>query len=623
MRLSGLRTGESQSVPEEQPPKGKRPFLVEPELVGPACKLPAPSIDRVGRPKRAKGGAAAQYDKAPWWMKAVTYQILVRSFMDSNGDGVGDLDGVRKKLDYLQWLGVDCIWLNPFLTSPLKDDGYDVSDYFSILPQYGNLKSLELLIEEAHKRGMKLLMDVAVNHTSDQHPWFQRAVQAPKGSPYRDWYVWSDTDKKYSDARIIFVDTEKSNWTYQPDAKQYYWHRFFHHQPDLNYDNEDVQKAICDVFGFWIDKGVDGFRLDAIPYLIEREGTNCENLDETHSFVKRLRKYIDDKSPNRPIALLAEANQPREDVIKYFGNGDECHLAYDFNLMPEIYSAFAAGSAKGFAGKSHGLAQVLSDKPELPENCIMPGFLRNHDELTLEMVTEPVKKEMYAAYAQDPRARRNVGIGRRLAPLLGNDPQKLRLAQALLLSLDSPVMYYGDEIGMGDDLEQPDRHPVRTPMQWNAEPNGGFSVAKPDRLAAHVVRTKGFTPKDINVQSQLADQDSLLRYVQNLLAVRRSRPEMALGKMQVMDVGNEDVLAFTRTLGRRRAVCLFNFSNTKQDVYLDTRTIKGNRLKDLLAGGSPLPKPDGVGIIHLELDPLQPMWLGVGQAKLDQARPTG
>jgi maltose alpha-D-glucosyltransferase/alpha-amylase len=580
--------------------------------------VPVIAESQVGRSflkGKKRASAKETYESAPWWMKAVTYQILVRSFADSNGDGVGDLDGVRKKLDYLQWLGVDCIWLNPFLDSPLKDDGYDVSDYFSVLPQYGNIKSLEKLIEEAHARGMKVLMDVAVNHTSDQHPWFQRAVAAPPGSPERNFYVWNDDDSKYPDARIIFVDTEKSNWTYHPEAKQYYWHRFFSHQPDLNFDSEEVQKALCDVFGFWVDKGVDGFRLDAIPYLFERDGTNCENLDETHGFVKRMRRFLEEKSPDRPIALLAEANQPRTDVVKYFGDGDECHLAYDFNLMPEIYQAFAAGTARGFEGKSTGLAKVLGERPALPPNCIMPGFLRNHDELTLEMVTDDVRKEMYAAFAQDPRARRNVGIGRRLAPLLDNDPEKLRLAHALLLSLDSPVMYYGDEIGMGDDLDLPDRHPVRTPMQWDsASPNAGFSTAPSEKLAAPLVRTRGFTAKEINVADQMRDRDSLLNHVQHLLDVRRARPELSMGRLDVIGVGNPDVLGFTRTLGKRKALCLYNFGDEPRKVRLDTRVIGGNHLRSLIkTERHGFERPDDLGVIEMTLAPKEALWLGVSK----------
>ncbi len=624
MRLLRAGQGETSTVghgPTPQPAARTRRRLITPDLPATRTRAhdPVAGPDQVGRAwlqRSKKASAQETIDRAPWWKRAVTYQVLVRSFCDSNGDGIGDLDGVRKKLDYLQWLGVDCIWLNPFLKSPLKDDGYDVSDYFSTLPQYGDLESLQHLIHEAHARGMKVIMDVALNHTSDQHPWFKRAVEAPSGSKERDWYVWSDDDGKYSDARIIFVDTERSNWTWNEQAKQFYWHRFFSHQPDLNFDCEAVQDALCGVFGFWIDKGVDGFRLDAIPYLVERDGTNCENLDETHAFVKRLRAFVEERSPDRKIALLAEANQPRDDVVKYFGKGDECHMAYDFNLMPEIYAAFATGTAKGFEGKSMGLTNVLATKPKIPDDCSMPGFLRNHDELTLEMVTDDVRTEMYAHYAQDPRARRNVGIGRRLAPLLGNDPEKLRLAQTLLLSLDSPVMYYGDEIGMGDNLDLPDRHTVRTPMQWSGTaPNAGFSTAPSEKLAAPLLTAKPFAPADVNVEDQLKDPGSLLHYVQNLLTLRRVRTELALGRLKVVDVKNEDILGFTRTLGDRRALCLFNFSDEPAKVELDTRTLHGNHLRDLINPSRKLPGPNAEGKIELTIPPKTGMWLAVSRRR--------
>jgi maltose alpha-D-glucosyltransferase/alpha-amylase len=423
-------------------------------------------------------------DSTPLWYKdAVFYELYVRAFRDSDGDGHGDLRGVIEKLDYLQDLGVNCIWLMPIFPSPLKDDGYDVADYRGIHPDFGNVEDFRELIAEAHKRSIRVITDLVMNHTSDQHPWFQEARKS-KDSPYRDYYVWSDSDEKYAGARIIFLDTEKSNWAWDEESKQYYWHRFYSEQPDLNYDNPKVQEEMLDAMKFWLDMGIDGFRVDAIPYLFEREGTNCENLPETHAFLKKARKFFDENSND--AVLLSEANQWPEDVREYFGDGDEMHMAFHFPVMPRIFIGLKRETTTA-------IREILARTPEIPEAAQWCTFLRNHDELTLEMVTEAERQWMWKEYAPDPRMRLNLGIRRRLAPLLGNNFAKIVLANSLLFTLPgSPIVYYGDEIGMGDDIWLKDRDGVRTPMQWDRTKNAGFSSA--DKLYAPVVKEDPFGP---------------------------------------------------------------------------------------------------------------------------------
>jgi maltose alpha-D-glucosyltransferase/alpha-amylase len=513
---------------------------------------------------------------APDWFKtAVFYEVLVRSFQDSNGDGVGDLRGLTARLDYLQWLGVDCLWLPPFFASPLRDGGYDVSDYKSVLPEFGTFEDFTDLVTAAHQRGMRVITDMVMNHTSDQHPWFQASRQDPDG-PYGDFYIWADDDRRYPDARIIFVDTETSNWSYDPVRKQYFWHRFFSHQPDLNYDNPAVREAMLDVLRFWLDLGIDGFRLDAVPYLYTREGTSCENLPETHDLLKQVRAVVDEEYPGR--VLLAEANQWPEDVVDYFGDyergGDECHMAFHFPLMPRIFMAVRKESR-------YPVSEILAATPKIPAGCQWAIFLRNHDELTLEMVTDEERDYMYAQYAQDPRMRANVGIRRRLAPLLGNDHNQIELFTALLLSLPgSPVLYYGDEIGMGDNIWLGDRDAVRTPMQWTPDRNAGFSHADPGRLSLPPVMDPVYGYQAINVESQQDSSASLLHRTRRLLAARRRHPAFGLGEFEEIPSSNPAVLAYLRRHTRDDAttstvLCVNNLSRHPQPVELELRAHRG------------------------------------------------
>ena len=428
-----------------------------------------------------------------WYKRAVFYEVLIRGFNDSNGDGTGDIRGLTEKLDYLQWLGVDCIWLLPIYESPLRDGGYDIADFMSILPEFGDLGDFVEMVDEAHKRGIRVIADLVMNHTSDQHPWFQASRSDPEG-PYGDFYVWSDRDDAYQDARIIFVDTETSNWTWDPVRGQYYWHRFFSHQPDLNFENPAVQEAMLEVLRFWLDLGIDGFRLDAVPYLFEEEGTNCENLPRTHEYLRRVRKEVDSKYADR--VLLAEANQWPADVVEYFGNDDECHMAFHFPLMPRIFMAVRRESR-------YPISEILAQTPPIPGNSQWGIFLRNHDELTLEMVTDEERDYMYSEYAKDPRMKANIGIRRRLAPLLDNSRDQMELFTSLLLSLPgSPVLYYGDEIGMGDNIYLGDRDGVRTPMQWSPDRNAGFSKADPQRLYLPLILDPVYGFQALNVEAE-------------------------------------------------------------------------------------------------------------------------
>ncbi len=451
-----------------------------------------------------------------WYMDAVIYQLHVRAFYDSNNDGIGDFCGLTEKLDYLQDLGVTALWLLPFYPSPLRDDGYDIANYLDVHPAYGTLTDFKRFVREAHSRGLQVITEMVLNHTSDQHPWFQRARRAKPGTSARDFYVWSDTPEKYQDARIIFKDFEVSNWSWDPLAKAYYWHRFYSHQPDLNFDNPKVQEAMFDVLDYWLRLGVDGVRLDAVPYLFEREGTNCENLPETHEFLKKLRKHVDERFPGR--MLLAEANQWPEDAIAYFGNGDECHTAFHFPVMPRLFMAIMMEDR-------FPIMDILQQTPPIPENCQWLVFLRNHDELTLEMVTDEERDYMFRVYARDPQARINLGIRRRLAPLLKSNRRTIELMNGLLLALPgTPVIYYGDEIGMGDNIYLGDRHGVRTPMQWSADRNAGFSRANPQSLYSPVIIDSEYLYSAVNVETQQQNPSSLLWWMKRLIALRGAIP---------------------------------------------------------------------------------------------------
>jgi len=496
-----------------------------------------------------------------WFKRAVFYEVLVSAFADSNGDGFGDLPGLTSGLDYLQWLGVDCLWLPPFFASPLRDGGYDISDFRTVREEFGRVDDFKELLDEAHRRGMRVVIDLVMNHTSDAHPWFQQSRHDPDG-PFGDFYVWSDTDDKYEGTRVIFVDTEESNWSWDPVRGQFFWHRFFSHQPDLNYDNPAVQSAMLDVLRFWLDLGIDGFRLDAVPYLFEREGTNNENLAETHDFLKLVRKVVDDEYPDR--ILLAEANQWPADVVDYFGDhgvgGDECHMAFHFPLMPRLFMALRQES-------SRPVSEILAGTPRIPANCQWGIFLRNHDELTLEMVTDDERDYMYAEYAKDRRMKANVGIRRRLAPLLDNDRNQVELLTALLLSLPgSPVLYYGDEIGMGDNIWLDDRDGVRTPMQWTPDRNAGFSKADPGKLTLPVVSDVVYGYQTVNVEAQRAAPMSLLNWTRRMLQVRREHEVFGIGDYTELSVSNAATLAYTRDNGTSSVLCVFNFSPHPQPV---------------------------------------------------------
>jgi len=506
-------------------------------------------------------------DDPLWYKDAVIYQLNLKAFLDSNDDGIGDFQGLTSKLGYIRDLGVNTIWLMPFYPSPLKDDGYDIADYKNVHPQYGTLDDFRTMLREAHRLGLKVMTELVINHTSDQHPWFQAARRAPPGSPERDFYVWSDTDQKYLGTRIIFIDTETSNWTFDPVAKQYYWHRFFSHQPDLNFDNPKVMSAVLEIMRFWLDMGVDGFRLDAIPYLVEREGTNNENLRETHDVIKRLRAAIDANYKNR--FLLAEANQWPEDVREYFGDGDECHMAYHFPLMPRIYMSIAQEDR-------YPISEIMQQTPDIPEACQWAIFLRNHDELTLEMVTSKERDYMYTTYAADVRARINLGIRRRLAPLMENDRERIKLMNSLLLSMPgSPTLYYGDEIGMGDNVFIGDRNGVRTPMQWSPDRNAGFSRADPQRLYLPPIMDPIYGYPSINVEAQSRDPSSLLSWTKRMLAVRKNTKAFGRGTRRFLRPGNRKILAYLREHGEDSILCVANLSRSAQPVEINLPEFKG------------------------------------------------
>jgi len=528
-----------------------------------------------------------------WYKDAVLYQVYVRAFKDSNGDGHGDLRGLQQKLGYLRDLGVDCIWLMPIYPSPLKDDGYDIADFRAVAEPYGTLDDFCSMLESAHGMGMRLIMDLVLNHTSNAHPWFQ-AARRDRNSPFRDYYVWSDTDRKYKDARVIFLDVEASNWTWDELAGQYYWHRFYATQPDLNYDNSRVRDEMLDIARFWLKLGIDGFRVDAVPYLFEREGTDCENLPETHAYLKRLRRLVDEEFPDK--VLLCEANQPPEDVRKYFGDGDEFHMGFHFPVMPRMYMALRKGSVRD-------LRDILDRTPPIPRNCQWCTFLRNHDELTLEMVTPEERAWFWDQYAPEARMRLNLGIRRRLAPLLDNDLRKVRLMYSLLLTLPgSAIIYYGDEIGMGDNIWLPDRNGVRTPMQWSEGATAGFSDGAPETLYSPIILDEAYAPARVNVERQVQDPTSLWHAVRQMLQVRRARRAFGWGTLEWIGRRDDPVAAFLRRTDSEAVVALHNLTDSMQPFELPGSTSG----RDLLTGvlhGSP------AGSLRVELQPYQYLWL--------------
>lgn len=514
-----------------------------------------------------------------WFKNAVIYELSIKGFKDSNRDGKGDIRGLISRLDYLHDLGVNCIWLLPMYSSPGVDDGYDISDYYSINPDYGTIDDFRDLISGAHTRGIRVIGELVLNHTSDQHPWFIEAKKG-KGSKYHDYYVWSDTYRKYSGARIIFSDTERSNWTWCDDCNEYYWHRFFRSQPDLNFDNAGVREEMMRIFRYWFDMGIDGFRVDAVPYLFEREGTDCENLPETHAYIKELRKIIDEEYPGR--ILLAEANQWPDDLVKYFGNGDEFHMAFNFPLMPRMFMAFRKENRDP-------VANIINQLPEIPAGCQWAIFLRNHDELTLEMCTDEERDYMYSVYAEDRRMQLNKGIRRRLNPLLKNDRRKVELAYALLFTLPgTPVVYYGDEIGMGDNIYLGDRNGVRTPMQWSEDRNAGFSDCKPSMLYSPVITDPEYNYNAINVESQINSQSSLLNFIRHFIHKRREHPVFGNGDIKFIRVNNDKILVFVRSFEDEKALCIFNLSSKSEAARLELYDYAGYKPVELL-GGSVFP----------------------------------
>jgi maltose alpha-D-glucosyltransferase/alpha-amylase len=507
------------------------------------------------------------FERDPLWFKrAVFYEIHIRAFFDGNDDGSGDFVGLTQKLDYLQWLGIDCIWLLPFYPSPLRDGGYDVADFYGVNPDYGTVEDVRRFLEEAHQRGMRVIADFLVNHTSSDHPWFQASRTDPTG-PYGDFYVWSDTDELYQDARIIFLDSEPSNWTWDPVRGQFFWHRFFHHQPDLNFDNPQVQEALLDALRFWLDLGLDGFRLDAVPYLYERPGTNGENLPETNEYLKRLRAEVDSRYPDR--VLLAEANQWPEDVVEYFGDGDECHMCFHFPVMPRMFMSLRREEARP-------MYEILERTPPIPDNCQWGLFLRNHDELTLEMVTDDERDYMWNEYAKDPRMKLNLGIRRRLAPLLDGGRDEIELMHAILFSLPgSPVLYYGDEVGMGDNIFLGDRDGVRTPMQWTGDRNGGFSRADFAQLYLPPLMDPVYGYQAVNVEAQLRTPTSLLRWLHRFISLRKEHPVFGHGSYEPLATENPRIFAHIRRYEDDVVLCVHNLARSAQAVELDLSAFAG------------------------------------------------
>lgn len=559
-----------EDVPEDEhvqrAPTDAEGYVVEPESEEYDTPAPAPGEEPWEKPEH------------DWYKDAVIYEVLVRAFYDPEGTGSGTLRGISEKLDYLQWLGIDAIWVPPFYDSPLKDGGYDIRNFREVLPEFGTVDDFVDLVDNAHQRGIRVITDLVMNHTSDQHGWFQESRYDPDG-PYGDFYVWGDDPERYPEARIIFIDTEESNWTWDPVRKQYYWHRFFSHQPDLNYDNPEVQEAMMDVMRFWLDLGLDGLRLDAVPYLFERDGTDGENLPETHNFLKMVRSVIDEEYPGR--LLLAEANQMPDEVVSYFGEpkrGDECHMAFHFPVMPRIFMAVHQGSRAP-------ISEIMAETPKIPKTAQWGIFLRNHDELTLEMVTEDERAYMYTHYAKDPRMKANVGIRRRLAPLLDGDRSKAQLLTGLLLSLPgSPILYYGDEIGMGDNIWLPDRDAVRTPMQWSADRNGGFSKADPERLYLPAIQNDQYGYGMVNVETQMKRENSFLKWTRAHILVRKQYQAFGHGEYREIDSHNDSVLTFVREYKDETLLCVNNFSAVPQAVQLDLSEYEGITPRELTGG---------------------------------------
>ncbi|MFW6200632.1 MAG: maltose alpha-D-glucosyltransferase, partial [Gemmatimonadota bacterium] len=552
------------------------------------------AASRAGRPESVRTPGNAGDRDPQWYRDAIIYELHVRAFHDSDGDGIGDFRGLVQKLDYLESLGITAIWILPFYPSPLRDDGYDIADYRDVHPSYGTLEDFKLFLDEAHDREIRVITELVVNHTSDQHPWFQRARRAPKGSPERNFYVWSDDPERYSETRVIFQDFEPSNWTWDPVAEQYFWHRFYHHQPDLNFDNPRVHEELFDILDFWMEMGVDGMRLDAIPYLYERDGTNCENLPETHEFLKELRAHVDDNFDDR--MLLAEANQWPEDAAEYFGEGDECHMNFHFPIMPRLFMSLRMEDR-------FPILDILEQTPEIPEGCQWAMFLRNHDELTLEMVTDEERDYMYRVYARDGQARINLGIRRRLAPLLENHRRKIELMNSLLFSLPgTPVLYYGDEIGMGDNMYLGDRNGMRTPMQWSADRNAGFSKANPQKLYLPVVIDPEYHYESVNVEAQLANPSSLLWWMRRLIRLRKQHKAFGRGTLTWLAPDNERILAFIREHEDETILVVANLSRFVQHVSLDLEDFAGLHPVELF-GRSDFPRIHDDGPYFLTLGP--------------------
>jgi maltose alpha-D-glucosyltransferase / alpha-amylase len=527
----------------------------------------------------ASGSGLTTQDR-DWYKDAIIYELHVKAFYDSNSDGIGDFRGLTEKLDYVQELGANCIWLLPTYPSPLRDDGYDIADYYGINTDYGTLEDFEGFLTAAHERDIRVITELVMNHTSDQHDWFQQA-RSSADNPYRDYYVWSDTDQGYQDARIIFLDTERSNWTWDPVAQKYFWHRFFSHQPDLNFDNPKVREEMHRIIAFWLDKGVDGLRVDAVPYLYEREGTNCENLPETHAFVRELRRFMDQRYGDR--MLLAEANQWPEDVRAYFGDGDEFHMAFHFPLMPRIFMGLRREDRTP-------IVDILRQTPDIPEGCQWAIFLRNHDELTLEMVTDAERDYMYYAYALDPRMRLNLGIRRRLAPLMDNGRRQIELLNSLLMTLPgTPVIYYGDELGMGDNVYLGDRNGVRTPMQWSGDRNAGFSRADVERLYSPLVQSPVYGYQAVNVEAQQRVATSLLNWMKRVIAIRKRYPALSRGGVRFLDPENEKVLTYIREYEGQEILVVNNLSRFSQYVELDLSDYEG-RMPMECFGNNPFPR---------------------------------
>ena len=537
------------------------------------------------------------YPDTLWYKDAIIYQLHVRTFCDSNGDGIGDFPGLMQKLDYLQELGVNAIWLLPFFPSPLRDDGYDISDYTAVHPSYGQLEDFKAFLTAAHDRGMRIIIELVLNHTSDQHSWFQES-RSSRDNPKRDWYVWSDTDDHYQGVRIIFLDTERSNWAWDPLSKSYYWHRFFSHQPDLNYDNPAVFEAMWNVMKFWLEIGVDGFRLDAVPYLVEREETSCENLPETHAIIRELRRRVDQEYPGK--MLLAEANQWPSDVCAYFGQSDEFHMAFHFPLMPRMFMSVQLEDRKP-------IVEILEQTPQIPESCQWCLFLRNHDELTLEMVTDIERDYMYDEYAKDKGMRLNLGIRRRLSPMMDNDRWRIQLLNGMLMSMPgTPIIYYGDEIGMGDNVYLGDRNGVRTPMQWNGGWNAGFSGADPERLYSPLISNPVYGYQAINVESQRRSPHSLLSWMKRMIRVRKSSRVLSQGSIEFLKPSNHRVLAYVRQLGDEKILVVNNLSKSAQAVELDLRQYKGSIPIEMF-GGNLFPRIGDLNYL-LTLGPYQFFW---------------